>query len=68
MTCEECGQRTDDMVKTLDEIRTSQVQMQSQVSWIVTTVESLAKGFQEMMNSGGILGMLKQMRSGKKDG
>lgn len=65
MTCKECAQSTDEMRETLDAIRVSQTQMQEQIKWIVETVAGLQQGFQNMMNAGGPIAMLKEMRRSK---
>jgi len=53
----------DTMIATLDEIRTSQVQTQAKLDWVVETVNKLMEGFQGMMNAGGPLAMIKALRS-----
>jgi hypothetical protein len=68
MTCEDCAQRKDAESAMLEEIRMSQLQSQAKLDWMVTTVEALMKGFQDMMSAGGPLAMLKMMRSGGKNG
>jgi hypothetical protein len=67
-TCEECGKSQDEIRETLDAIRVSQTQSQANLEWLVNTVNGLQMGFQKMMDAGGPLAMIKEMRRAKKDG
>lgn len=68
MSCEDCAEFQGEIRESLDAVRTSQIQTQAKVDWIVETVTKLMEGFNGMINAGGPLAMLKELRKGKKDG
>ena len=65
MTCEDCAKKQEEIGETLDQIRVSQVQAAENLQWIVDTVNGLRMGFEQMMNAGGPLAMLKELRKSR---